>query len=364
MAIINGTTGNDNLSGGGGNDWLLGAAGKDTLSGGGGNDYLVGGSDNDHLIGGGGNDILDGGTGNDHLIGGGGNDTLYGGFGYDVVHQEGTHTEYSIRVLDNGNIEIRDNFTNTNGNSGIDTLVGIERINFKSGGVYDVVTGGTGNDNLTAGAASSIIVGGGGNDKLSGKTGNDTLYGGSGRDTLYGGSGDDDLWSESGNSYFIGGIGNDALYGGFGDDTLDGTYFGQSNPTDIDYLTSNSHNDEDLFVLGAATVLGESTFNKVYYLDSGIEPNSGNASYAIITDFDRLDVLGEMYIDRIQLWGVASDYRLGMTTVNGETGVGIYKTEGSVSNLLDDDLIGIVQGKNVDVNTLSLTDSYQFVYVV
>ena len=52
-----------------------------------------------------------------------------------------------------------------------------------------------------------------------------------------------------------------------------------------------------------------------------------------------------------------------MTTVNSQKGVGIFKKEGSVSNLLDDDLIGLVQGKGVDLNTLNLTDNNQFVYV-
>ena len=117
------------------------------------------------------------------LSGGDGNDVLSGGAGYDVVHQGGTHTEYNIRILDNSSIEMRDTLPNTNGDFGTDTLVGVERINFALGEAYDLLTGGTGNDNLTAaGKASSIIIGG---------SGNDTLHGGSGKDILTGGTGAD-----------------------------------------------------------------------------------------------------------------------------------------------------------------------------
>ena len=166
------------------------------------------------------------------------------------------------------------------------------------------------------------------------------------------------LYGGDGNDWLYGGDGNDWLFGDIGNDTLDGTFYGLSDPGEIDILTSNSPVDRDLFVLGG---LGNSN---AYYLDSGTAPNSGNASYVRITDFDLKNSPKESLFDQIQLWGVASDYRLGMTTVNGQTGVGIYKIEGSVSNLLDDDLIGLVQGNGVNLNTLNLTDNNQFVYVV
>ncbi len=62
------------LSGGPGNDLLVGGAGNDKLSGGPGNDTLIGR---------GGNDKLSGGPGNDTLIGGPGEDTCIGGPGHD-----------------------------------------------------------------------------------------------------------------------------------------------------------------------------------------------------------------------------------------------------------------------------------------
>ena len=83
MATINGTNGNDTLTGGmngdtinGGNgdDKLLGAAGADTLNGGNGQDALDGGTGNDVLSGGNGEDILDGGAGDDIVRGDNGDD--------------------------------------------------------------------------------------------------------------------------------------------------------------------------------------------------------------------------------------------------------------------------------------------------
>ena len=62
----------DGLSGGDGDDVLLGRAGNDTLAGDAGMDTLLGGSGEDRLEGGPGNDFLDGGAGNDWLYGGSG----------------------------------------------------------------------------------------------------------------------------------------------------------------------------------------------------------------------------------------------------------------------------------------------------
>ncbi|NER08410.1 MAG: calcium-binding protein [Okeania sp. SIO3C4] len=71
---INGASGNDRINGGAGRDLLIGEGGNDNINGGNGNDNLIGETGNDRLNGGKGNDNLDGGKGNDNLIGGGGND--------------------------------------------------------------------------------------------------------------------------------------------------------------------------------------------------------------------------------------------------------------------------------------------------
>ena len=315
MAIINGTATSNMLYGTVINDTLFGRAGNDTLFGRAGNDTLFGGADNDLLDGGAGNDLLDGGAGNDTLFSVAGNDTIYGGSGNDKLIRV---TEFDVTVTDT------------------QIVSAVESVSFNSI-EFVVIFAGNLADNIDA---SALTIRG----EFRGTDSNDKIQGGSGNDKLCGYSG------------------SDTLIGNGGNDTLAGTLFGFIDLGGIDVLTSNSLRDRDLFVLGGNL----DYHHNVFYLDSGIAPNSGNASYARITDFDIIDSPGELatQVDRIQLSGVASDYRLAMTTVNGQTGVGIYKTEGSVSNLLDDDLIGLVQGNGVNLNTLNLTDNNQFVYVV
>ncbi|KJV05010.1 calcium-binding protein, partial [Methylocucumis oryzae] len=73
---LNGTSGNDLLSGGGSNDTLSGNAGNDLLDGDFGDDILNGGDGDDLLNGGAGKDILNGNAGTDILRGSYGKDTF------------------------------------------------------------------------------------------------------------------------------------------------------------------------------------------------------------------------------------------------------------------------------------------------
>ena len=69
-----------NVTGGAGNDILIGNELANTLIGNGGNDILLGLGGNDRLYGGVGRDILIGGLGADFLDGGAGDDILSGGY--------------------------------------------------------------------------------------------------------------------------------------------------------------------------------------------------------------------------------------------------------------------------------------------
>ncbi|MEZ0231265.1 MAG: hypothetical protein ACAH12_00370 [Methylophilaceae bacterium] len=93
-----------------------------------------------------------------------------------------------------------------NGLSGNDTIIGHTSI---SGSL----SGGLGNDNITAGNSG---------DNLFGNEGNDTLIGGTNNDYLAGGEGNDSLSAGNGEDYLLGGIGNDKLDGGASDDYLRG----------------------------------------------------------------------------------------------------------------------------------------------
>lgn len=77
--------GDDVLTGGDGNDLILGDGGDDSLSGGPGDDALLGGPGNDRLLGGSGDDALSGGDGHDLLRGAAGDDTIEPGPGNDIV---------------------------------------------------------------------------------------------------------------------------------------------------------------------------------------------------------------------------------------------------------------------------------------
>jgi uncharacterized delta-60 repeat protein len=88
---IDGGYGDDRLAGNGGNDAITGSAGRDRIYGDNGDDRIEAGSQNDRIWGGDGADLLGGGSGSDSLYGGQGDDTLAGGSGsgtdkaYDVV---------------------------------------------------------------------------------------------------------------------------------------------------------------------------------------------------------------------------------------------------------------------------------------
>jgi VCBS repeat-containing protein len=82
------------ISGGKGNDQILGAAFGDILYGDEGDDALSGGGRSDDLYGGQGNDKLFGGDGDDYLYGGDGNDALDGGSGSDELSGEAGDDTY------------------------------------------------------------------------------------------------------------------------------------------------------------------------------------------------------------------------------------------------------------------------------
>jgi Ca2+-binding RTX toxin-like protein len=82
---IDGGSGNDFLTGGGGANQIIGGSGNDTLYGAAGDDMLFGGDGNDDLLGGDGNDVLIGGNGNDNLCGGNGRDLIVGGQDHDDI---------------------------------------------------------------------------------------------------------------------------------------------------------------------------------------------------------------------------------------------------------------------------------------
>lgn len=211
--ILIGVAGSDTLNGDDNDDLLIGNAGADSLFGGKGEDKLFGGTGNDKLYGGEGDDILDGGTGNDTMSGGTGNDTYYVDSLLDVIVENAGEGDADTLIssidyaLTDGQHENIENFAldSRDGGSGLllsgnesdNILVGNQLDNIiLGGGGADTLYGGDGDDHLEAGEED--VYGEGAVNILQGGAGNDTLIGGHGIDLLYGGTGDDTLYIEDG----------------------------------------------------------------------------------------------------------------------------------------------------------------------
>lgn len=174
-----------------------GGSGSDTLTAGGGASVLRGGPGNDALAGGGGNDVLDGGDDFDSLSGGDGADLIDGGAGIDAIafgEWSGTGLSLSLDgAANDGFAGERDNVVRVEtielGARG--TYVGSdgpERFRFSdyTGAAPVVASGRGGDDTMTGGNGVERLDGGAGNDRLEGGFNHDTIVGGPGRDTIYG----------------------------------------------------------------------------------------------------------------------------------------------------------------------------------
>lgn len=249
LALLDGTEGDDILSGTERAETLSGRAGNDLING-----YQ-------------GDDTLNGAAGEDHLFGAQGDDSLRGGTAADVLHgQDGTDW--------------------LAGNAGADTLFGGMGDDSLSGGTgSDSLQGGQGDDSLHGGRGADALHGGYGNDSLQGDAGEDTLFGGSGADLLDGrtdpslppdpadasGAQDDtqDATTASDRDFLNGGPGDDTLIGGLND-----------------VLTGGS--GEDMFYVGE-TVVTQPSFET---------PEAGGTDGAALTlmDFDATeDQLAVLY---------------------------------------------------------------------
>ncbi|KPH07827.1 calcium-binding protein [Rhizobium acidisoli] len=254
-ANVRGSSADNAITTGAGNDSIIAGDGADTLNGGAGNDQLYGGADNDTLNGGDGNDLLSGDAGNDVIRGGMGNDTIsdgdIGGFGpelFDIDAGDGDDA-IAVRVFTS-------QFSGTiDGGAGIDSLqapelrgLTIKNIEILETAGY-LVSGSSAQfesfdkiayannpaNNYSASLAltdsahvdlsdelgdrGAFITGyvsgvdvktGGGSDEFTGTDGNDIFDGSGGNDAINGKAGDDK---------FTGGGGNDAINGGAGIDT-------------------------------------------------------------------------------------------------------------------------------------------------
>jgi Ca2+-binding RTX toxin-like protein len=182
--------GNDVISGGNGNDVLLGLEGRDDLRGHDGNDKIYGGAGSDVLYGHFGNDYIDGGSSSDIMFGGRGNDWyIIDDRGDKVRELKDLPFNPSLDTIESGNLSLD-----------LGSFKYIERAALT--GDRDLRLWGSADDDYLIGnEGDNLISGRAGTDAMRGNGGSDTLYGGSGRDVMTGGNEDDRFlfrnWRES-----------------------------------------------------------------------------------------------------------------------------------------------------------------------
>jgi Ca2+-binding RTX toxin-like protein len=233
---INGTTGNENITG---------PNIASTISGGAGDDTITGGTEADIIAGNDGNDTITGGAGVDSLTGGAGNDTYQ--FDTSDIGVNESITEAASGGTDAIAIITTTNFSNMTAVS----FDEIEEIRFSGANQTATFTGvqfnsetinitettaGTSNliVNLSAGITAdlsgftaSTFTSGTDTLTINGSTGAEiittpniasTIIGGAGNDIIVGGSAEDIITGDAGDDTLTGGDGADSLAGGAGND--------------------------------------------------------------------------------------------------------------------------------------------------
>ncbi len=237
----------ESVTGGHGDDHLIGNAAANTLAGGDGDDVLDGRGGNDAFqeFGSPGSDVFIGGPGKDTVaysffpgdltltIDGKANDRVIGdpAKGVDNIHAD---VENVTGGLGNDRITGTPGPNRLAGGPGDDTLLGLGGNDvLLPGAGADTVTGGPGLDTASfadaaAGVTADLLAGGatgdgndslGGIERLAGSAFDDHLVGSNGPNRLSGGAGPDALKGLSGNDALLGGPGDDALDGGQDSDT-------------------------------------------------------------------------------------------------------------------------------------------------
>ncbi len=225
---ISGGNGNDTIVGGNATDHIVDNYGSNTINGGAGNDSitalgyddtdtwyarlwnkLAGNSNQSNTIEGGlGNDTIITGDGDDSITDKGGSNTVISNGGNDSIELTGS-TRWSTN-----NVHAGDGNDSVKTGEGNDTIYG--------GDGKDVIESTGGENNLHGGDGNDIIYGGESRDYIEGGHGNDIIYGRGAGDVIYSGKGDDIVYGGEGDDFINAGKGDDIVYGGDGNDTMFG----------------------------------------------------------------------------------------------------------------------------------------------
>ncbi|QXZ15489.1 calcium-binding protein [Pseudomonas sp. AO-1] len=306
---------------------------------------VIGNASNNTLTGNSGDNILDGGAGIDRMIGGAGNDTYIVDNSGDVIVETSTLASEIDTVRSSVNWVLGANLENL-------TLTG------------------TGNIAGYGNALDNVIIGNDGNNELSGQGGLDTLIGGKGND-----------------AYLVDQIGELALVkelANEGTDTIYITYASTEQTNTVDLSTSNLLNFENVTLLGAGqfnvigntsnnTLIGNSSNNTLdgglgtdtftggagadIFRFSALNDMGKDSSRDVITDFNSLQG------DKIDLKLI--DANLLQNGLNGFTFIGSNEFSGAGQlRFVDHVLSGNVSGNSgadfeiqlVGVNSFSAND--------
>jgi len=295
-----------------------------TLTGGAGNDTIIGGTAGDFLTGNRGNDTLDGGAGADTLLGGAGNDTYIVDTTADTIYE----TTTTSSTTDAGGADtVQASVTWTLGSSLENlTLTGTGALNGTGNALANVITGNN---------AINILDGGAGTDTLNGGAGADTLLGGAGNDTYI----VDDLADVLSETTVLGGTtdagGNDTVQASvswtLGSNlenlTLTGTNaLNGSGNTLANIITGNSGNNILNGSGGADTLLGGAG-NDTYIVDNTAEIISETTAIGSTTDAGGTDTVRSnvswtlgRYLENLTLTGASALNGTGNTLANILTG--------------------------------------------
>ncbi|MDA8587016.1 Ig-like domain-containing protein [Rhodobacteraceae bacterium] len=141
-------------------------------------DSILGTGEADLIAGLEGNDTIEAGEGDDSLAGGAGDDSLDGGAGNDTALFSGNRSDYLIEGrAGTGPITVTDLLSEVDGDDGVDTLIGIERLEFDNVTIAARTGGGSGGGGDTGGGDTGSGDTGGG-DTGGGDTGGGDTGGG------------------------------------------------------------------------------------------------------------------------------------------------------------------------------------------
>ena len=175
--------------------------------------------------------FIDGSNGNDVVTGTAFADTMFGSPGADQFNGGGGSdlVSYIDAPASTGSFGVTAVLLNPALNSGEAQNDGYNSIEDLAGSQFNDVLGGTnaansiigvgGRDTITAQGGNDTVFGGAGDDTIRGQDQNDTLNGDDENDTLFGNNDIDTLNGGAGTDTLIGGLNGDALNGGGGSDT-------------------------------------------------------------------------------------------------------------------------------------------------